>query len=271
MDIIEEKKPLLKPKIDVVFQALFRVGNEDITKAFIEKLIHRKIKAIDLDRNQVLDNEYVEQKLGILDLKVTLDDNSICNIEIQLTDKYNIEKRMLHYWGKLYSSQLKVKEDYKEIKPVISILITDYEIKQLKGNKAYTKWQIIEVEERKTILTNDMELHIIVLPRAIRELEDEDLRKWLMFLENPNDSEVKAMTKKDKELENAMERLETISGDEHLRYIAELKEKAIHDEISALNGARREGLSEGEKIGEKKRERNWRKNWRRKTENLKKG
>ena len=125
--------------------ALFRVGNEDITKVFIEKLIHRKITKVDMDRNQVLDKEYIEQKLGILDLKVTLDDNSICNIEIQLTDKHNMEKRMLHYWGKLYSSQLKVKEEYSEIKPVISVLIADYEIEQLKGNRAYTKWQIIEV------------------------------------------------------------------------------------------------------------------------------
>ena len=32
---MERKRDLLKPKIDVVFHSLFRVGNEDITKLSI--------------------------------------------------------------------------------------------------------------------------------------------------------------------------------------------------------------------------------------------
>ena len=42
-------------------------------------------------------------------------------------------------------------------------------------------------------------------------------------------------------IKNAMEKLEEVSQDEKLRRIAELKEKARRDEISGLNGARREG------------------------------
>ena len=41
-----------------------------------------------------------------------------------------------------------------------------------------------------------MELHIIILPRAIKKLKNDELRNWLMFLENPNNSEVKSMSKK---------------------------------------------------------------------------
>ena len=48
-------------------------------------------------------------------------------------------------------------------------------------------------------------------------------------------------------IKNAMEKLEEVSQDEKLRRIAELKEKARRDEISGLNGARREGIKEGER------------------------
>ena len=43
----EEKKfKLLSPKIDVVFQALFgEVGNERITKKFLENIMNRKIES----------------------------------------------------------------------------------------------------------------------------------------------------------------------------------------------------------------------------------
>jgi len=72
-----------------------------------------------------------------------------------------------------------------------------------------------------------------------------------MFLNNPNDKEVRNMAKEDKEIEKAMDRLETVSGDEHARWLAELREKAIHDEASALGGAREEGIEKGRKEGKK--------------------
>ena len=41
----------LSPKLDVVFQALFgEIGNERITKGFLETILKRKIESIDLER-----------------------------------------------------------------------------------------------------------------------------------------------------------------------------------------------------------------------------
>ena len=36
---MQNRKQLLKPKIDIVFHALFRKGNEDITKAIMEQYV----------------------------------------------------------------------------------------------------------------------------------------------------------------------------------------------------------------------------------------
>ena len=41
---MEEKLTLLKPKIDVVFHSLFRIGNENIKKAIISAVTKEKNK-----------------------------------------------------------------------------------------------------------------------------------------------------------------------------------------------------------------------------------
>ncbi len=59
--------------------------------------------------------------------------------------------------------------------------------------------------------------------------------------------------KKDKELQDAYEKLETISGDEELRRLAELRLKYILDQNTGLREERRLELDEGEKIRNAKR------------------
>lgn len=43
---MERRTTLLKPKIDIVFHSLFRVGNEEITKAIIEAVTKEEIESI---------------------------------------------------------------------------------------------------------------------------------------------------------------------------------------------------------------------------------
>ena len=92
-------KELLRPKNDVVFHCLFRKGNEKITKVMISAIIGEKIKEIELNHDRYLLQKYPEQKGGILDFKATLDNDVLCNIEIQLADKGHTEKRFLYYWA----------------------------------------------------------------------------------------------------------------------------------------------------------------------------
>ena len=49
---------------------------------------------------------------------------------------------------------------------------------------------------------------------------------------------------KDHEIKEAMDILSQISGDEEIVRLAEMREKAILDENTRLNGARREGVEE---------------------------
>ncbi len=251
---MEEKLELLKPKIDVVFHALIRKGNERIAKSIIKATTKEKIEKVELDNDRYLVGKYPEEKLGIVDLKATLDNGTICDIEIQLADNKDTAERFLYYWSRIYSSQLRKGDDYGKLNKVIGIIIIDYELEKTKEvNKLNTKWKIKEVSTGKEIeLTDVLELHIIEIPKAKKMLQKEpnnELAQWVMFINNPNESEVSQIMEKNKEIEEAMNELEKISKDRELRRVAELREKAIRDEKNGLRHAREEGKEEGKVEG----------------------
>ena len=242
---------LLKQKNDVVFHCLFRKGNESITKALISSIIEEKIDEIELDNDRYLLQTYPDQKMGILDLKAKLNGGIICNIEIQLADKGYTEKRLLDYWSNLYSAQLKIGEKYHKLQKAIIILIADYDFGKLKEiNKVHTKWQIRELEYFEKVLTEDLEIHIISLPKA-RKKNDKcnQLLQWLAFLDNPNNEGVMEMKKKNQDIADALWKLEEISEDEKLRKIAEVRERWERDELSAQDYWKENGLAEGRAQG----------------------
>ena len=98
------------------------------------------------------------------------------------------------------------------------------------------------------MLTDVLEFYIIEIPKA-REILKKDpnnkLAQWVMFLDNPNESEVSKIMNENEEIKEAMSELEKISKDKELKRVAELREKAIRDEKSGLRYAREDGLKEG--------------------------
>ena len=78
-----------------------------------------------------------------------------------------------------------------------------------------------------------------------------NLHGWVMFLNDPNESEVSQIMKENRKIKEAMDELEKISKDKELRRVAELREKAIRDEKNGLRHAREEGVKEGIKEGMK--------------------
>lgn len=246
---MEKKQELLKPKIDVVFHSIFRKGNERITKALITSITKEKIKDIELDNDRYIIGKYPEEKLGILDLKATLDNGTICDIEIQLSNNGDTAERFLYYWSRLYSGQLVKGEKYKDLNKVIGIMILDYNLEKTKEiEQISTKWKIKEVTTGKEIVLTDMlELYIIEISKVKKILEKEPndkLAQWVQFLDNPNEREVFKTMENNEEIKEAMKELEEVSKIKQLRRIAELKDKAIRDEKNALAHATEEGRKE---------------------------
>ena len=240
----------LSPKLDVVFQAIFgEVGNEKITKGFLETILKRKIETIDLSKNLVLRREFKDEKLGVLDILAELDGKEKCNIELQILDRKNIIERILFYWSKLYSRGLKAGQDYKELEKTIIILIANFEMEGLEELSYHSKWQIIETESSKKIkLTEKLEIDIIELPKIIgKETINDKLLDWLYFLEEPKGERVTKKMEENEELKEAVEKLCTLSEDEKMQRIADLREKAILDEKAIYAKGVDIGFTEGEK------------------------
>lgn len=247
---MENKKQVktLSPKLDVVFSALFgEVGNEEITKSFLESILEKKIEKIDLSKNPILRREYQEDKLGILDILAELDGKEICNIEMQVVKRHNIIERILYYWSRLYCRQMKAGDKYEKLQKTIVVLIADFEIEELKELDYHSVWNIMEIKSgKKIVLTDKFELDIIMLPKIKgKEAIKDELLDWLYFLENPKSERVVKRMEENKELKQAVEKVDSLSEDERMQRIADLRQKAIWDEKAIWDAGVKDGVKNG--------------------------
>ncbi len=93
-------------------------------------------------------------------------------------------------------------------------------------------------------MTDKLEIDIIELPKIKgREKEKDKLLDWLYFLENPKSERVTEKMGENKEIKEATEKLDSLSEDERMQRIADLRLKAIMDEKAIYA----KGLEDGER------------------------
>ena len=254
---MENKKELLKVTNDYVFKRIFgQKGNEDITRGFLKAVTKVEYNNIDLEDTPILESGLIENKMGILDVKVVASKEN--NIEMQVTKSEYIAERILWYWSKLYAWSIEKGEGYNSTKKAICILIADFKLEKLKEiEKYHTKWNIREEEYKNIILTDRLELHIIELEKLERRnnksKEEEELLNWCKFIKFPEKVE-ESIIMKNEEIKKAKEQLDKISQDENERRLAELREKAVRDEMAIRDSGIKEGYKKGLEDGEKKGE-----------------
>ena len=107
------KKNLLQPTNDYVFQKIFGAkGNENITKGFIEAITDEQYKSVQIQSSVPTQRALKDDKMGILDIKVSADDDIELNIEMQVAKYEFMPERILWYWSNLYSKSINSGEDY---------------------------------------------------------------------------------------------------------------------------------------------------------------
>ena len=160
-------------------------------------------------------------------------------------------ERILWYWAKLYSGQLKNGDDYASLKKTLEVLIVNDNIPSLKGIlKPCTKWHIREDEIFSDVLTDKFRIVIIELPKveqAYLKNKDNLLLQWMMFLLNPESLEVSEIMQESESIKVATKELEEISENEINQRIAELREKARRDDAALLSTGKRLGREEAQK------------------------
>ena len=89
---------LLSVKNDFVFKKLFgEPGSEEILGAFLSAVLKEEITGLTIGLDRELVSNIISDKIGIIDVKAILRDGTKVNVEIQVTNEYNIGKRTFLY------------------------------------------------------------------------------------------------------------------------------------------------------------------------------
>ena len=249
--------------MDFMFKNVFgSYGNEDILKAFLETILKIKITEIQIQNGELQKNNK-ENKLGILDIRAKVNNGTTVNIELQMNNESNLGERLLYYSSKLYSSTLKIKENYANADKTIVIALINFNyykrpefhiISHMKFEENTNKDELVDenyLEEKDELLTDKLEIHIIDMKRYLKKKDATgDLADWLNLILGKGDK-IKMAAKKNKEIKKANDEVERLSQTKEMQELYWLEEKARFDENTRQTTAYNNGMSDGIKKGKK--------------------
>lgn len=181
----------INPRVDIAFKKIFGVEeNKDLLISLINAVVSQEDQVSDVTiLNPYNPQKFRQDKLSILDIKARGADGKRFNIEIQISDEADYDKRAIYYWGKLYTEQLKTSGSYSELNKAIGIHILNF-ISILDAPKYHNVFQIREKEAGFQYF-KDLELHTIELKKfsdenmAINDVVAKiknSLDMWVAFL-----------------------------------------------------------------------------------------
>lgn len=238
----------LSVKRDIVFKRIFaHKGNEEFLTEFLSSLLNIKIKNIEIMHDIHLEKDIEDDKLGIIDVRAVINDNSIINIEIQLRNEFNIIERSTFYGSKLISDQLRKNDLYKDLKPVIVICILDYNF--FPFEEYINDTVMVLNKHRKFDVNENMKYYYIELPKFRKSNYNREsiINQWLTFIDSENSKELEEIMKKNNTIKKANDELEYLEGDEAFKRKVELREKYERDLASALYNREEKGKLESKK------------------------
>ena len=228
---------ILPPKSNTVFQLLFGdPRNIELLADFLKAVIdipdneYRNIVIV----NPYLPRDYSDRKLGIVDLRVTTRSGRVIHIEIQRYPVSAMRDRLVYYDSSLITGQIGEGEEYKALKHVISILITDYEL--IPESPLYHHRFTLYDPRAAVEFTDLLEIHTLELSK-IPEKADVYLWNWLRFLRAETREELDMTASASPAIQKAVARVLKLSKDERARMIHEYEVRARRDELARLDDA----------------------------------
>jgi predicted transposase/invertase (TIGR01784 family) len=186
----------ISPRVDIAFKKIFGVEeNKDLLISLINSIVGAEDQVSDITLlNPYNPKNFKTDKLSILDIKATNQDGKRFNIEIQISDEADYDKRALYYWAKIYTEQLKVAEDYSKLSKAIGIHILNFtSIPEVK--KYHNVFHITE-KETGLLYFKDLELHTIEL-KKFSDNSDEELADIVLKIKNALDMWLAFLTRND--------------------------------------------------------------------------
>ena len=245
-----DEKITVKLTNNYAFQKIFK--NTKIVKGFLMALLDLKeyeIKKIEITDSFTL-GENNEEKEGILDIKLILNQNRKINIEMQNTYQDDWTERSLFYNCRMFTDGFKKGHPYGELPPCIHVGILNFN--QMISSNYYHKVSLMD-EKTKEIYSRKFQFHMIELKKLENVKEKQKRRplyRWAKLIAAQTWEELEQESKGNKYMERALEEMIKISQDEMERYLYLREEMAESDRVSQIQSAQRIGRNEGKKEGD---------------------
>lgn len=245
---VRVSRDVISAKLDIIFKKFF-TENEDLLYSFVASMLdipQNSISEIKIT-NPELPPETLSGKFSRLDLNMKVDDRLV-NVEIQVKNDTDYRDRTLFYWAKLYSSELKSGEDYSELKQTITINIINF---NMFGKSDYHTEIAAVIKDTGEVFSDKFCIHFFELKKVGKKPNPHNSRElWLQFINADSEEDYEMINKTSVPImQKAVRVIYDMSEDTKIREAARLREKALHDEASALKNAEEIGLAKGEAIG----------------------
>jgi len=249
-----EPSPRLNPLNDFLFlKVMGEKGDEPQLIGFLNAVLGRSgkelIESLEIKENKTFIKAVLEGKSCILDVLAILHDGTKVNIEVQLNNEHNMDRRSLFYWSKVYSESLEEGQDYQELPNVIAINIVDFNY--LPGENFHACFHLREDDDPSIVLSPVLEIHFVnmVKWRRLKEKDLEDpLNRWLTWFDEKSPPElIEEVLSMDTEIKAAHKVFGRFATQEEFEVwdLKRRQEKAQWDMVSRLNHAQKKGKEEG--------------------------
>ncbi len=254
--MVKTTKKKLPLTSDIVFKRVFsREGNEDILKSLLEAILEIPIQDV-VVKNPELPRNLYDSKAGILDVKVEIDKDCLCDIEMQVKDLGDIDKRSAYYMSRILSDGLKKSEDYIQVKNTIVINLLNFEFYKRNSYRSVAHMKFERTKENEFIdmgyqredelATQDLEMHFIEIPKFVKKNPEANTRleQWLWLIAG-REEKLEMAKKENKEIKKAMDMIDEMSMDEKEWELYMSRKIAIMDYNSGMRHAEEKGIKEG--------------------------
>ena len=159
--------PSLLPVVsDFIFKLIFGdQRNVDILAEFLKSVLG--IPDNEYSHLTIVDphvkKESKDDKYGILDVKVHTKSGNVIHVEVQLLIIPEMIERSIYYQSKMVTEQLSSGKNYRMLKRVVSIIITDFPL--VRGNEHYHNQFRYRSDKDGVEFTDLVEINVLELPK----------------------------------------------------------------------------------------------------------
>ena len=241
----------INPRVDFAFKKLFgSEENKDLLISLINAIVSEQEQVVEVElKNPYNLADYRAGKMSILDIKAKSEAGRWFNVEMQISEDYNFDKRAIYYWAKLVTEQLGEGMMFKELKKTISINILDFNFIPTTSD-VHNCYKIINTATGKDDKLHDIfELHCIELKKYTKTYQQisSALDRWSTFLTKAHELDKNAMPKElstDPAIVKAITAVDRMF-DEEERLVYETRMHSLADVESKIASAEEKGREKG--------------------------